>query len=531
MKKVFRIIGLLLLVFVLVGHTNMTVEASEENNQKSTTKIAGDLNNDGAVNTSDVIHLLMHTYFPDAYPVEQNCDYDNDEMVNTNDVIYLLMHTYFPNDYPLAEIEHICEDADFNHICDYGCDKFLGVCEDGNKDHECDHGCSKVFGEHADSSNDADHVCDYGCGAIIEDCLDAEKDGDHKCDICGMVDVTTHNYSEATCGAPATCYECGATTGATLDHKDENYDHICDNKCGKNDIGEHADSNSDTDHVCDYGCGVILEVCSDVETDNNHNCDVCGKENVTAHNYVENKKLATAATCENAATKTFECNCGDKYTEDEGAALGHNITDVKAIERLVKGCEYVLVYICKSADCGAEVLGETVYHHNYVASIKTAATCTTPGEKTFECSVCGDTSKEAEIIPADETGHNWNIGTVVNDSRTDICSVCKAEKTVTVYTGNTTDEVNAEDLADKEIELNDANISLGSGVIDAIGNQTVTVSADKLEGDDRTDLGLSQEQLNQVGNNPIYNFTINNGTENISDFGKENYVTIVLPTN
>ena len=63
--------------------------------------IAGDLDGNEAVNTSDVIYLLMHTYFPDAYPVEQDCDYTGDGVVNTNDVIHLLMHTYFPDAYPI----------------------------------------------------------------------------------------------------------------------------------------------------------------------------------------------------------------------------------------------------------------------------------------------------------------------------------------------------------------------------------------------------------------------------------------------
>ena len=432
-------------------------------------------------------------------------------------------------DYGCDEIFGTCEDADFDHACDYGCDKVLGTCEDKNKDHECDHGCEKPFGEHSDSNTDNDHVCDYGCGAVIESCSDAEDDGDHNCDVCNNADITDHSFSNATCGAPATCSECGATTGSTLEHEDENHDHICDNDCGKTDMGNHSDSDTDNDHVCDYGCGAVLENCSDVETDDDHDCDVCNKVNVTFHAHVENTALATEATCETAATKTYECNCGDTYTEDDGDALGHNITGAVATERHVNGCEYVLVYVCQSDDCGEEVLGETVYHHNYVASIKTPATCTTPGEKTFECSACGDTSKEAEPIPADATGHNWTTGNVVDGVRIDTCSVCSETKTVTVYTGNKTDEVNAEDLADKEIELNDANISLDSGVIDTIGDQNITVSADKLEGDDRTDLGLSEDQLAQVGDSPIYNFTINNGTENISNFGEENYVTITLP--
>ena len=75
---------------------------------KATYKLAdveylpGDLNNDGLIDTNDVIYLLMHTYFSDEYVVEQNCDYNNDTVVDTNDVIYLLMHTYFKEEYPLV---------------------------------------------------------------------------------------------------------------------------------------------------------------------------------------------------------------------------------------------------------------------------------------------------------------------------------------------------------------------------------------------------------------------------------------------
>lgn len=448
-----------------------------------------------------------------SVPMGEHCDSDLDHVC----------------DYGCRETFGVCSDADFNHVCDYGCDRFLGACEDTNLDHECDHGCDKTFGDHSDSAEDGDHNCDYGCGATIESCSDVDGDGDHNCDVCNMADVSGHDYSEATCASPATCLECGATTGSTVDHVDADLNHVCDNGCGKNDIGEHRDSDTDGDHLCDYGCNVALESCFDSETDGDHSCDVCGAENVTAHAYVENVALATAANCSTAATKTYECNCGDTYTENDGDALGHNTTGSTATERHVGGCEYVLVYVCQRGDCGEEVLGETVYRHNYVASIDAYATCIEDGRKVFVCSDCGDTSKAPEIIPADETGHNWITGEVVNGVRIDSCSVCSAEKTVTVYTGTTTDEINAGDLANTEIELNNANISLDSGVIDTIGDQNVTVSADKLEGDDRADLGLSDDQLAQVGDSPIYNFTINNGRENISNFGEDNYVTITLP--
>ena len=152
-------------------------------------------------------------------------------------------------------------------------------------------------------------MCDYGCGAVLEKCNDAGGDKDHNCDICGAENVSEHNWVDATCTAPKTCSECGATDGDVLDHPDENKDHKCDNNCGKTDIGTHADSAEDADHVCDYGCGVKLEECSDAKSDKDHNCDICGAENVSEHNWID-------ATC--TAPKTCS-ECG----ATEGEKLGH----------------------------------------------------------------------------------------------------------------------------------------------------------------------------------------------------------------
>ncbi len=399
---------------------------------------------------------------------------------------------------------------------------------DEDKNHNCDYDCNTVIGEHFDLSTDNDHVCDYGCSTILENCIDNENDEDHNCDICNKVDVSSHSYSESTCGIPQICSECGMTTGIALEHKDENFDHLCDNECGKNDIGIHADSNIDKDHLCDYGCGSSFEACFDSLSDEDHICDVCEKENVTSHVYVENTTLSTQANCEFAATKTYECNCGDSYVEEVGDSLGHSITGVEPVERYIENCKYVLVYICQANNCGKEILGEYVYHHNYVASISTPSTCSVDGLKIYKCKDCDDTSKTPEVIPADITGHKWIQGNVVDGTRTDNCDICNATKLVSVFTGNTTDSINAGNLENKEIELNNANIMLDSGVIQAIGNQNVVLSADKLVGDDRNDIGLSIDELAQVGNNPIYNFTINNGTENISNFNG-NWVTITIP--
>ena len=47
---------------------------------------------------------------------------------------------------------------------------------------------------------------------------DADNDKDHNCDICGEKDITAHDYADATCEAPKTCKECGATDGTPNGH-------------------------------------------------------------------------------------------------------------------------------------------------------------------------------------------------------------------------------------------------------------------------------------------------------------------------
>ena len=243
---------------------------------------------------------------------------------------------------------------------------------------------------------------------------------------------------------------------------------------------------------------------------------------------------STEATCTEAATVTYACSCGTyEYTDTVGSELGHDIEGVTPTERLVDGCEYVYIYICQRQGCGAEVEGATIYKHKHVARITTVATCQHEGEKTLTC-VCGDT--QYEEIPVDATGHVWVKGTVSEGVRTDECDICHTTKSVTVYDSNVTAATNANDFKDTEIELKvdtdtNANIKLDDGVIDSIGNKEVTVSAGKLSSTEISDLGIDTDKLAQVGNNPIYDFTIkdtSNGNA-ISQFGEENFVTITLP--
>ncbi len=64
--------------------------------------IPGDLNKDLQITIDDVIYLLMYTYFPSSYEINQYPDFNKDGVINTDDAIYLLMHTYFSEQYPLS---------------------------------------------------------------------------------------------------------------------------------------------------------------------------------------------------------------------------------------------------------------------------------------------------------------------------------------------------------------------------------------------------------------------------------------------
>lgn len=105
-------------------------------------------------------------------------------------------------------------------------------CEDKNFDHRCDNGCDKIFGQHLMA--DGKHICDY-CGETMSDCSDS-NDADHDCDICGAENITNHSFSQAW------SYD-----------KDT---HWHDSACGHNVISAEAAHEYGIDRTCDI-CGYI----------------------------------------------------------------------------------------------------------------------------------------------------------------------------------------------------------------------------------------------------------------------------------
>jgi hypothetical protein len=84
-------------------HTCHCGNSYKDNFVDRLTYTPGDVDGTEGITKDDAIYLLMSTFFPEDYPVSQDCDYDQNGAVDKDDAIYLLMHTFFPEDYPLIK--------------------------------------------------------------------------------------------------------------------------------------------------------------------------------------------------------------------------------------------------------------------------------------------------------------------------------------------------------------------------------------------------------------------------------------------
>ena len=146
-------------------------------------------------------------------------------------------------------------------------------------------------------------------------------------------------------------------------------------------------------------------------------CTVCDeKSEIVAipieHDYT-NAVIITKPTCTNTGIKKGTCSvCGNTYTETI-KATGHKAVTDKAIAATCQSEGKTEGSHCSV--CGETIKAQTTINkipHDYKATVKNA-TCTADGEKTYKCSMCGDSYSEP--IPA--TGHSDTDG----DGKCDSC--------------------------------------------------------------------------------------------------------------
>ena len=127
----------------------------------------------------------------------------------------------------------------------------------------------------------------------------------------------------------------------------------------------------------------------------------------------------TAPTCTAAGYTTYTCSCGDTYTGNKVAALGHT---EQTLDAVAPTCTVTgLTEGTKCSVCGITLVAQTTVAatgHSYAESV-TAPTCTAEGYTTYTCA-CGDSYKDNEVAA---TGHSYTY-TNNGDDHTVGCENC-----------------------------------------------------------------------------------------------------------
>ena len=280
-----------------------------------------------------------------------------------------------------------------------------------------------------------EHHWDQG-EIITEPTCTEEGEKKFTCSICGdekteKVSATGHQHTEIRNKKEATCKETGYSG-----------DTWCKD-CGKKILSGQTIAKTEN-HSWDAGKVTTKATCTE-EGEKTFTCSICGDEktekvSATGHQHTEirNKKEATCketgysgdtwckdcgkkilsgqtiaktenhswdagkvttkATCTEEGEKTFTCSiCGDEKTE-KVSATGHQHTEIRnKKEATCKETGYSGDTWCK--DCGKKILSgqaiaKTEDHSWNQGEITKEPTCKEKGEKTFTCSICGNTKTE-----------------------------------------------------------------------------------------------------------------------------------------
>lgn len=224
-------------------------------------------------------------------------------------------------------------------------------------------------------------------------------------------DYEFHNFKEATCTAPKTCTDCGATEGEALGHYYLPATCLSPSKCFRcgdevGEIGSH-----------DY----IEATCTTPKT-----CRYCNEVVGTAngHNYERKTKKAT---CKEAGAIYDECSvCKDVQIIQTEDKLPHELVhhDGKPAECIKTG--YEAYDTCKNCDY-TTYKELPILMHNYVETV-VPPTCESKGYTLYSCTRCQNSYQANEKAKLPHKESNWIISepaTCVDSGKEIIeCEVC-----------------------------------------------------------------------------------------------------------
>lgn len=224
-------------------------------------------------------------------------------------------------------------------------------------------------------------------------------------------DYEFHNFKEATCTAPKTCTDCGATEGEALGHYYLPATCLSPSKCFRcgDEVGEVGSH--------DY----IEATCTTPKT-----CRYCNEVVGTAngHNYERKTKKAT---CKEAGAIYDECSvCKDVQIIQTEDKLPHELVhhDGKPAECIKTG--YEAYDTCKNCDY-TTYKELPILMHNYTETV-VAPTCESKGYILYSCTRCQNSYQANEKAKLPHKESDWIISepaTCVDSGKEIIeCEVC-----------------------------------------------------------------------------------------------------------
>ena len=365
--------------------------------------------------------------------------------------------------------------------------------------------CGAVGFETFTVGEPADHSWDGGV-ITVQPSHTAGGEVTYTCTVCGSTktesipasaehvfdqEVVSDQYlaSPATCDGPAVYYKsciCGQVGTETFTYG-EAAEHTYSDQWSYNDTDHWRQATCQhSGEVADYGPHkwddgeIIQNAGHNVNGEKRYTCTVCGVQKTEVllgqpHEYnqtvVDQKYLASAATCTSPALYYKSCVCGEAGTETfaYGEAKGHTFSDQWSSNEL----QHWRGATCEHTDQRVEV-----NDHNWgPGEITVQPTATSKGVKTYTCVVCGRTKTE-EIAPSEHQHtfaatwagnttyhwhpatcehssvvsglgeHVWNEGVVTQwashntaGQKVFSCTVCGIQKTETIAQTHTYDQM------------------------------------------------------------------------------------------
>lgn len=295
---------------------------------------------------------------------------------------------------------------------------------DGTKTAKCDR-CIVT-----DTVADTGSVKGHSFTSYVSDSnASCEADGTKtaKCDNCDETDTVADTDSAT-----------GHSYGDAWQFDENNHWHVCANGCEiKGDVASHIpnieNATENESKYCTICNHVIQEALGHTEHnytiaqyDETHHWNKCYGCNAIdekiEHSYSEN--IVTSASCTTSGEKTLSCSCG--YSRNETiSALGHSEQQHDAQEPTCTAVGWDDYVTCSRCSYTTYVEKEALDHAWDSGVVTTAATCTSPGIKTFTCLRDAE-HITTETVEIDANAHKWGAGVVTDPT-------C-AKKGYTTYT-------------------------------------------------------------------------------------------------